>query len=210
MSQGLICRFTGYCPATVAPANAPIVERDLKNNTVTRQVTPEQVKTLPNNRTCGADLKNATKITIEEPIEQGYLYKQSLLKVEYEPKQNPLTGETSQSIAYCENRGMDAVNWFTVENSKTEKVFVEKTTTELTAGGGLIPLTFRKTTTQPTEAGKLHSTLRNEPEPPTQTKYEFCPVECRPIKKEDYEKVEKEIPPHFVDGELKFPFSSKK
>jgi hypothetical protein len=204
-----ICNL-GYCPASVAPASAPMVGLDLGNNTVTRQVTPEQVKTLSHNRTCGADLKDATKITIEEPIKQGFVYKQSLMKVEYGPKKNPLTGKTSQRIGYCENRGGDAVNWFMVENSKSKGDLKEQTTTELTVGGGLIPLPFQKTITQPTELGRLHSKLRNEPEPPTQTKYEFCPFDCKPIKKEEYEMVEKEIPPHFVDGELKYPFSSKK
>lgn len=191
MGNGFICDLTGYCPASVAPASAPMVGLDLKNKTVTRQVTPAEARNL-------FGLNGANKITIEEPINQGFLSKPFIVKAEA-PKISTHDPNDSNRYTLIDNtlylshddndRGNVMVN---VEHENTDTYWKDIDRTKITLDS-LIPFSVEK------------KTVVYKPgiqSPQSETTYTRCILtKCVPSNEDEYKKMQKYIP-HFVDGEL--------
>lgn len=191
MSQGFICKLTGYCPASVAPDNAPMVGLDLKNNTVTRQITPEDS---PIKFTFSQNLSNIKDIKIEEPMTQDYFDKNAVLTVNH----NPVTyGETtSQTTTICRlphNLFQPRCSYVTNTKTVTPAKTIEKTKVE--GDYSWVERTIE------TGADKK----------PSEAKYQKCfdlpsdkekEPECFSSSKEEFEEYKMSNIPHFNNGEL--------
>lgn len=218
MGNGLICKLFNYCPAPLAPDNAPKVE-DSQNKTVKRQLTVEQAKALPIIPNCNGidkvlDKNDIKRITVEEPMNQpAYPASKSvILTVEENPTKNS-SGAIVQATHYCShepnNYGSNSYEPLSVINYTSENpVTVEKTVDIGTSGA--FGSSHIKTTTEPGQATKeLEKAAAKlggvtiEVDRKLGTKYKYCSFgRCRPESKDDYEKYGETQIPHFVDGKL--------
>lgn len=177
MTQGFICKLTGYCPAPVAPVNAPMVGLDLKNNTVTRQIAPEQAYEL------GIDCFGASKITIQEPMEQGYIEKPFIAKCEYPEKK----------ISY--NYWLDLITqgtkYFSTPNNSTVYVKEEKLQDINPPHKVLESVTKID--------GSLIKITKNWAGEPKETEFHLYGTDGPKIDENEYEKRKRSVLPYFSD-----------
>jgi hypothetical protein len=153
MGNGWICALTGYCPAPLAPDNAPKTE-DLKNKTVKRQVTVEQAKALPITAACNGvdkvlDSGAIKRITIEEPMNQSSSMdsKSVILTIEQDPIKTK-DGTTVQATHYCSHKPSDSLyKPLSVINYTSENPDTVVRRTDI-GTSGVFGSSYRKTTTE--------------------------------------------------------------